>query len=190
MAAVAEIPTFAPTKKGRTKKALKPKAVSSNEANIAAGAIPEHSPVASKGKEQPSDASSFEKQLQEMQEQLEKLKIEKEQTEEMLKAKEEQLETRDREQEKLKIELRKLQKIKEFKPTVTIPIGLGIKDLEQEKKEKKKGGKKKPSAPYVLWCKDQWNEVKEANPDADFKAMSNLLGAKMEIHYRGREEAL
>ncbi|KAG6391071.1 hypothetical protein SASPL_148819 [Salvia splendens] len=207
MAAVAENPTFAeppPTKKARSKKALKPKPVSSNEANIAAGAVPEPSPVASpppensagkenhgslslkkkkkgaaKGKQQVSDASSFEKQLQEMQEQLEKLKIEKEQTEEMLKEKEEQLETRDREQEKLKTELKKLQKIKEFKPTVAFPLGIGIKDMEQDKKEKKKkGGKKKPSPPYVLWCKDQWNEVKEANPDADFKAMSNLLGAK------------
>lgn len=60
-----------------------------------------------------------------MQEQLQKLKLEKEQTEEALKAredslkqKEEELETKDREQEKLKIELKKLQKVKEFKPTV------------------------------------------------------------------------
>ncbi|XP_057802606.1 high mobility group B protein 13-like [Salvia miltiorrhiza] len=206
MAAVAENPTIAdpaPAKRGRTKKALKPKTITSSEVNIAAGEIPEPSPVAApppensagkenheslsrkktkkgaaKGKQPASDASSFEKQLQEMQEQLEKLKIEKEQTEEMLKAKEEQLETRDREQEKLKIELKKLQKIKEFKPTVTFPLGLGIKDLEQEKKEKKKGGTKKPSPPYVLWCKDQWNEVKKSNPDTDFKEMSNLLGAK------------
>ncbi|KAH6760971.1 HMG mobility box protein [Perilla frutescens var. frutescens] len=213
MAAIAENATFAdpaPTKKGRSKKALKPKIASSNEANIVAGAIPEPSLVsdqppensagkenheclsqkktkkaASKGKQQSCEVSSFEKQLQEMQEQLEKLKIEKEQTEEILKAKdeslkqkEEELETRDREQEKLKVELKKLQKIKEFKPTVTFPLGLALKDQEQEKKEKKKAGKKKPSPPYVLWCKDQWNEVKKANPDADFKEMSNLLGAK------------
>ncbi|KAL8556599.1 hypothetical protein ACS0TY_004159 [Phlomoides rotata] len=139
----------------------------------------------SKGKQQPSEVSSFEKQLQEMQEQLEKLKLEKEQTEEALKArddslkqKEEELEIRDREQEKLKIELKKLQKVKEFKPTVTFPFGLSLKDQDQEKKEKKKGATKKPSPPYVLWCKDQWNEVKRANADADFKEMSNLLGAK------------
>ena len=58
-----------------------------------------------------------------MQEMLEKLKIEKEKTEEMLKEKdeilkqkEEEIETRDREQQKLQIELKKLQKMKEFKP--------------------------------------------------------------------------
>ncbi|KAK6137300.1 hypothetical protein DH2020_028953 [Rehmannia glutinosa] len=136
-------------------------------------------------KQQPSEVSSFEKELQQMQEQLEKLKIQKEQTEEMLKAKEEslkqkeeELETRDREQEKLKIELKKLQKMKEFKPTMMFPLGLSLKDQEQEKKDKKKSTTKKPSPPYVLWCKDQWNEVKKANPQADFKEMSNLLGTK------------
>lgn len=216
MAAIAENPTIAepaPAKKGRrSRKALEPKNASSNEANIVAAAIPEPSPVAvpppedsagkenhgslsqkktkkgaSKGKKHQSiEVSSFEKQLQEMQEQLEKLKIEKEQTEEMLKSKEEELETRDRQQEKLKVELKKLQKLKEFKPTMVsfpqmqyhffilqlhlslshsgwvsqaFPLGLALKDPEQEKKEKKKGGKKKPSPPYVLWCKDQWNEV-------------------------------
>lgn len=144
MAAIAEIPAVteqAPTKKGKSRKALKPKNPSSSEANIIAGAL---SPAAvlenpagkenheslkktkkgvSKGgkQQQTSDASSFEKQLQEMQEQLQKLKIEKEQTEDALKAREEELEMRDREQEKLKIELKKLQKIKEFKPTVVNP---------------------------------------------------------------------
>ena len=35
-----------------------------------------------------------------------------------------------------------------------------LKDKEQEKKEKKKcAEKKRPSPPYILWCKDQWNEV-------------------------------
>ncbi|KAI3468639.1 hypothetical protein Pfo_025302 [Paulownia fortunei] len=218
MAAIAEMPIVAepaPTKKGRSRKALKQKNPSSNEGNILAGTLSEASPVAAPplensagkenheslsqpksqkktkkgaskgGKQQSSEVSSFEKELQEMQEQLEKLKLEKEQTEEMLKAreeslkqKEEELETRDREQEKLKIELKKLQKMKEFKPTMTFPFGLSVKDQEQEKKDKKKSSKKKPSPPYVLWCKDQWNEVKRANPDADFKEMSNLLGAK------------
>ncbi|KAL0393651.1 UNVERIFIED_CONTAM: High mobility group B protein 6 [Sesamum latifolium] len=217
MAAVAEMPVVAdpaPTKKGRSRKALKQKNPSLSEANIIAGTLPESSPVAapppensagkenheslsqpksqkktkkgaSKAKQQSSEVSSFEKELQEMQEQLEKLKLEKVQTEEMLKAreeslkqKEEELEMRDREQEKLKIELKKLQKMKEFKPTMAFPLGLSLKDQEQEKKDKKKSGRKKPSPPYVLWCKDQWNEVKKANPDADFKEMSNLLAAK------------
>ena len=45
----------------------------------------------------------------------------------------------------------------------TFPIGQSLRDMEQDKKEKKKKGcpeRKKPSPPYILWCKDQWNEVK------------------------------
>nr|KJB39686.1 hypothetical protein B456_007G025500 [Gossypium raimondii] len=44
-----------------------------------------------------------------------------------------------------------------------------------------KGGgfeKKRPSPPYILWCKDQWKEIKKENPEADFKEVSNILGAK------------
>lgn len=161
MATIAEMPIVAdpaPTKKARSRKALKQKNPSPNEANIVAGDLSESSPVlpeniagkenheslsqpksqkrtkkgaAAKGKPQLSEVSSFEKELQEMQERLEKLKLEKEQTEEMLKAreeslkqKEEEIETRDREQEKLKIELKKLQKMKEFKPTMVSQFGI------------------------------------------------------------------
>lgn len=41
----------------------------------------------------------------------------------------------------------------------TLPV---LINKEQEKKDKKKNGcpeKKRPSTPYILWCKDQWNEV-------------------------------
>ncbi|XAR70197.1 hypothetical protein NMG60_11026975 [Bertholletia excelsa] len=136
------------------------------------------------------NANSFEQELEEMQEKLQKLKIEKEQTEdllkareEMLKVKEEELQTRGREQEKLQMELKKLQKMKEFKPTMTFPMFQSLRDKEQDVKEakkKKKGGPqiKRPSSPYALWCKDQWNEVKKANPEATFKEISNILGAK------------
>ncbi|GFQ08275.1 high mobility group b protein 6, partial [Phtheirospermum japonicum] len=212
MAAIAEIPVIAEpakTKKGKSRKALKPKNPSASEANIIAGALspavatlsenhagkenheslshPKKTKKTSKAgkQQQASEVSSFEKELQEMQEKLEKLRIEKEQTEEILKAKEESLkqkeeeiETKDREQEKLKVELKKLQKMKEFKPTMTFPIGLTIKDQEQDKKDKKKSTTKRPSPPYTLWCKDQWNEMKKANPEADFKEMSNLLATK------------
>ncbi|CAA0820460.1 High mobility group B protein 13 [Striga hermonthica] len=44
--------------------------------------------------------------------------------------------------------------------------------------KKKKSSIKKPSPPYVLWCKEKWNEVKKANPEADFKEMSSLLASK------------
>uniref|UniRef100_A0A5B7CGP3 Putative high mobility group B protein 6 n=1 Tax=Davidia involucrata TaxID=16924 RepID=A0A5B7CGP3_DAVIN len=210
---IADMPIVADkgrAKKGKTRKALKQKNASSNEANILAGTIsqPSPTPVAplvedSAGKEnheslsQPRSAKktraalkskqqskeSFEKELQEMQEKLQQLSLEKEKTEELLKArdetlklKEEELETRGQEQERLQMELKKLQKLKEFKPTMTFPIVQSLRD-----KEKKKKGcpeKKRPSPPYVLWCKDQWNEVKKANPDADFKDISSILGAK------------
>ncbi|KAL6553678.1 hypothetical protein OROGR_007520 [Orobanche gracilis] len=110
-----------------------------------------------------------------MQEKFDKLRLEKEQTEEMLKVKQEELETRDREQEKLKIELKKLQKMKEFKPTTTFPLGLSLKYQEQEKKDKKKSTTKKPSPPYV---QRPLERVKKANPEAEFKEMSTLLGSK------------
>jgi len=37
-----------------------------------------------------------------------------------------------------------------------------MKDNETKKDKKKKTGseKKRPSPPYILWLKDQWNEVK------------------------------
>ncbi|XP_027181233.1 high mobility group B protein 13-like isoform X1 [Coffea eugenioides] len=211
MAAIAEMPLVsepAPTKKGRSRRALKQKTPSSSEANIVAGTVPQPSPVAppsencptkenhkslssqlspqKKSKRGASKASkqqpelSFEKELLEMQERFEKLRLEKQQTEELLKVKEEALKQNEEEKEKLHVELKKLQKVKEFKPTMTLPMLQALKDNDQEKKGKKKAdpATKRPSPPYALWCKDQWNEVKKANPEADFKEISTLLGAK------------
>jgi upstream-binding transcription factor len=76
--------------------------------------IVESSPVSDKGKE----TKSFEKDLMEMQAMLEKMKIEKEKTEDLLKEKDEILRKKEVEQEKLKTELKKLQKMKEFKPNM------------------------------------------------------------------------
>ncbi|KAK4365467.1 hypothetical protein RND71_016825 [Anisodus tanguticus] len=201
MATVAEIPLASdpvPTKKGKARKALKQKKPSSNEANILAGTVAQ-SPFkenlepqsqkkskASKANQQ-TEKSSFEKELLEMQEKLQKMTLEKEQTEEMLKAreemlkqKEEELEARDKEHEKLQTELKKLQKMKEFKPTVNIPIVQSLTDKDEKKEKKKKvdPSKKRPVPPYILWCKGHWDEVKKANPNAEFKEMGNLLGAK------------
>ncbi|XVE58018.1 hypothetical protein DITRI_Ditri04bG0136500 [Diplodiscus trichospermus] len=211
--AVADVPKKS---RNNGRKALKQKNPSTNEANILAQKLSQPSPTPApspmesdlskenheglsqpltspkKGKagakgKQSKRPQSFEKDLQEMQDTLQKLRIEKEKTEEllkekdeMLKMKEEELETKGKEQEKLQMELKKLQKMKEFKPTMTFPIAQPLKDKEQNKKEKKKGGpeKKRPSPPYILWCKDQWNEVKKENPEADFKEVSNILGAK------------
>lgn len=62
----------------------------------------------------------------------------------------------------------------------TFPIPQSSLEKEQDKDEKKKGGaeKKRPSTPYILWCKHQWNEVKKEYPEAEFKEISNILGAK------------
>ncbi|KAL0727174.1 hypothetical protein Bca4012_023267 [Brassica carinata] len=97
----------APTKKSRnSRKALKQK-------NEIVTETPSSPVSVAKGK-------SFEKDLLEMQMMLEKMRIEKDKTEELLKEKdeilrkkEEELVTRDAEQEKLKTELKKLQKMKD-----------------------------------------------------------------------------
>lgn len=155
----------APTKKGRnSRKALKQKDSSLNEANILAQTLsvqPSESPIsnppdthpakenheslsqsksqtkkAAKGKSKQAvkNQDSFGKDLQELQEMLEKMKIEKEKTEEilkekdeMLKIKEEELEVKGKEQEKLQLELKKLQKMKEFKPNVVKILFLFLK---------------------------------------------------------------
>ncbi|XP_057751400.1 high mobility group B protein 6-like [Arachis stenosperma] len=197
-----------PTRRSRSKRALKDKNSSTNEsANTITTKVSEFTPPISeqvivkenldtsttvsqpkKGRaaskkqstkqQQQQSPSSFEKELLEMQEKLQQLHLEKEKTEELLKAKDEalklkdqELENRGKEQEKLQTELKKLQKLKEFKPTMNLPLP---KDKEQDKKDKKK----RPSAPYILWCKDQWNEIKKTNSEAEFKDISNMLGAK------------
>ncbi|CAD6251202.1 unnamed protein product [Miscanthus lutarioriparius] len=130
----------------------------------------------------------------ELQGMLERLRLEKEKAEEMvrerdevIRKKEEEIETRDKEQGRLQAELRKVQRAKEFKPTVSFPLVKSLleKDQDADDKGKKKKGKgkagperKKPCPAYVLWLKDQWTEVKEENPEADFKDVSSTLGAK------------
>ncbi|RDY03949.1 High mobility group B protein 13, partial [Mucuna pruriens] len=170
------------SKRGRGRRALKEKALSTNEANIVAGNVCESSTTPKK--QESKKQQSFEKEMLEMQGMLQQLRLEKEKTQELLKAKDEalkqkdqELENRDRQQEKLQFELKKLQKLKEFKPTMNLPV---LKDNEQKKDKKKKGCSemKRPSPPYILWMKDQWNEVKKENPEAEFKEISNMLGAK------------
>ena len=64
----------------------------------------------------------------------------------------------------------------------TFAFSQSLAQTEEEKKGKKKkkdcAETKRPSTPYILWCKDNWNEVKKQNPEADFKETSNILGAK------------
>ncbi|KAL3021574.1 hypothetical protein AAZX31_05G200800 [Glycine max] len=181
---VAEVPA----KRGRGRRALKEKTPSTNDANIiiATPISPssDKAQVPSKKKQDSKKQQSFEKELLEMQEMLQQMRLEKEKTEELLKLKDEALKQKDeelknrgREQEKLQSELKKLQKLKEFKPTMNLPV---LKDNEEKKDKKKKGcsEKKRPSPPYILWMKDQWNEIKKANSEAEFKEISTMLGSK------------
>ncbi|KAF5734769.1 high mobility group B protein 13-like [Tripterygium wilfordii] len=213
--AISEIPI---KKKRTTtnKRALKQKNPSPNDANILAQTLSQSSPAVipvpsdndpekenheslsqprsspkkakAKGKASKGKQQSFENELLDLQDMLQKLRLEKEKTEdllkekdEILKAKEEELETRGKEQEKLQVELKKLQKLKEFKPTVSFPISMNNEEDKNEKKKKGCPEKKRPSTPYILWCKDQWNEIKKNNPEAEFKEISNILGAKWKI---------
>ncbi|KAM3389528.1 hypothetical protein ACQJBY_011585 [Aegilops geniculata] len=139
-------------------------------------------------------APSMADELTELQGMLERLRLEKEKAEEMvrerdevIRQKEEEIETKGKQQERLQAELKKMQRVKVFEPTMNLPLvqTLLAKDQEgDDKGKKKKKGKgkagnerKKPAPAYILWCKDQWAEIKKS-PDADFKEVSNALGAK------------
>ncbi|KAG2657562.1 hypothetical protein PVAP13_1KG205300 [Panicum virgatum] len=184
---------------GRGRKALV--AVLDNEANISAGDLSASSAQKSKraparsGKAGKAAAAAVVDDVAELQGMLERLRLEKEKAEEMvrerdevIRKKEEEIETKGKEQERLQAELRKVQRAKEFKPTVSLPLVKSLLEKEQDgddkgKKKKKGKGKagperKKPCPAYVLWIKDQWVEIKKENPEADFKEVSNTLGAK------------
>nr|XP_043624873.1 high mobility group B protein 13-like [Erigeron canadensis] len=193
-----------PTKK-KTRKPLNPLTLSQNESNIVTGSISQPSLIlqnsagkenvdplsqnkslktkkSSKSKKPIQPEVTFEKEFQEMQVKLEKMTLEKQQVEEMLKLKEQELESCNEEQKKVKLELKKLQKMKEFKPTVTLPLLQSVKDKDQVTK-KKKGGQdtKKPATPYIMWCKEHWTEVKNENPDAEFSEIASILGGKWKM---------
>ncbi|CAN6278185.1 unnamed protein product [Urochloa humidicola] len=141
-----------------------------------------------------SAAASVVDDVAELQGMLERLRLEKEKAEEMVRERDEvirkkevEIETKEKEQERLQAELRKVQRAKEFKPTVSLPLVKSMFEKEQDgdDKGKKKKGKgkvaqerKKPCTAYVLWLKDQWTEIKKENPDADFKEVTNTLGTK------------
>ncbi|XP_039173323.1 high mobility group B protein 6-like [Eucalyptus grandis] len=112
--------------------------------------------------------SSHEKKLQEMQEMIKKLKVENAKMENMLKKRDEmirqkdrELEAKERELEKFRCEFKKLQKVQDLKLAMMFPIGHAERDIKHMK-EKKKGlfEERRPSTPYIPWCKDRWNKIK------------------------------
>ncbi|CAM8916603.1 unnamed protein product [Rhodiola kirilowii] len=166
----------APTKKKRRNNARKPLAQKNAESNVppspakaidsipAKEVIPEVQPSpkvakqtkASKKSKQ-TESSSIEKDLLEMQEKLEQLRLEKEKTElllkekyEILKTKEKELEARGKKQDKLEVELKKQQKLKELKPTSNFPMA----DQSKNQDAKKKKGGSETESPSVSTLKD------------------------------------
>ena len=118
---------------GRGRKALV--AVLDNEANISAGkaagdlsassAQKSKRAPARRGKAGKAASAAVVDDVAELQGMLERLRLEKEKAEEMvrerdevIRKKEEEIETKGKEQERLQAELRKVQRAKEFKPTV------------------------------------------------------------------------
>ncbi|XP_006648516.1 high mobility group B protein 13-like [Oryza brachyantha] len=180
-------------KSGRGRKALT--AVLDNDANISAGKAGSAAGIlspppqkakraSSKGKGKAAAAAAVVDEVSELQGMLEKLRLEKEKAEEMVRERDEVIRRKEEEQGRLQAELKKIQRAKEFKPTVSIPLVKSLIEEGDGKAKKKKGkGKagherKKPCPAYALWCKDQWNEIKRTNPEADFKEVSNALGTK------------
>ncbi|KAL3717511.1 hypothetical protein ACJRO7_009013 [Eucalyptus globulus] len=97
---------------------------------------------------------------------IKKLKVEKAKMENMLKKRDEmirqkdqELKAKERELEKFRCEFKKLQKLN---PTMMFLIGHTERDIKHMK-EKKKGffEKRRPSTPYIMWCKDRWNKIEE-----------------------------
>uniref|UniRef100_A0A0A9CMZ4 Uncharacterized protein n=1 Tax=Arundo donax TaxID=35708 RepID=A0A0A9CMZ4_ARUDO len=162
---------------GRGRKPLV--AVLDNEANISAGkaAVAAAAGVGSsaqkakrplaKSKAKAAAAAPAD-EMAELQGMLERLRLEKEQAEEMVRERDEVIRRKEEEQERLQAELRKVQRAKEFKPTVNLPLVKSFLEKQQDgdDKGKKKGkgkGKagperKRPCPAYALWLKDQWNE--------------------------------
>ncbi|KAL5208351.1 hypothetical protein ABZP36_032786 [Zizania latifolia] len=193
-------------RRGRGRKALT--AVLDNDANISAGkadvmaaaaagilsppqkakrvSAKSKRKAAAEAQQQQEQTPSMSDELTELQGMLERLRLEKEKAEEMVRERDEVIRKKEEEQGRLQAELKKMQRVKEFKPTVSFHVNsLLEKDQGGDDKGKKKKGKgkgtharKKPCPAYVLWCKDQWNEIKGKNPEADFKEVSNALGTK------------
>ncbi|XP_078439556.1 high mobility group B protein 13-like [Wolffia australiana] len=182
MADVAAIPALEAQKKKPRGRRAALKDLSTNEMSSeeskSAGISDLLSPKKSKAGNKPKSSNagaSIADDLEELQAKLNQLRIEKEKADEMIKERDELLKQKDEEREKLHKEIKKLQKTRDFNPSVSIPLFQSLVSKDLEKKDVKK---KKPSPAYVLWCKDQWNEIKKEKPEAEFKEISNLLGAR------------
>ncbi|KAL2642857.1 hypothetical protein R1flu_010444 [Riccia fluitans] len=91
------------------------------------------------------------------------------------------LETKEEEQRKLAERVRKLEKAKEFRPTINVPVNSSATNGSQDSK-KKNGAKsdkiKKPLSPFMMWCKEHRHQLKKEHPEASFAEMSRLISEK------------
>ncbi|CAK9274834.1 unnamed protein product [Sphagnum jensenii] len=134
---------------------------------------------------------SLEEELETMTKTLKQMSIEKEESEARLKLKEdelqakaaeaerinEQLKLSDEGKKKLEEKLRKLQKLKEFQPTLSLGMPLPSDDMAKKKK-KNSNRLKKPKSAFLLWSKEQRQAVSEEHPNASFAEMSAIMGEK------------
>ncbi|CAK9228950.1 unnamed protein product [Sphagnum troendelagicum] len=134
---------------------------------------------------------SLEEELETMTKTLKQMSIEKEESEARLKLKEdelqakaaeaerinEQLKLSDEGKKKLEEKLRKLQKLKEFQPTLSLGVPLPSDDMAKKKK-KNSNRLKKPKSAFLLWSKEQRQAVSEEHPNASFAEMSAIMGEK------------
>ncbi|XP_011620633.2 high mobility group B protein 6 isoform X2 [Amborella trichopoda] len=155
-----------PVRQRKSRKPLKPKNENDNillnspsfaESEKENLVHPSMAPKVSQPNKKKSKHKSVEEELKEVREKLEKMRLEKEKADEILKEKDEllkqkaeEIETRGKAQEKLESEIKKLQKQKAFKPNLSLPIVQAQPTKEKEKK---------PNPPYILWCKEHWNQV-------------------------------
>ncbi|KAL2642856.1 hypothetical protein R1flu_010443 [Riccia fluitans] len=91
------------------------------------------------------------------------------------------LNEKEEKQRKLVQKLRKLEKGKEFRPTINVPVSSCASSGSQDsiKKNRAKNDKvKKPLSPFMMWCKEHRHQVKKENPEASFTALKKLLREK------------
>jgi len=178
------------TKRG--KRAAKIVDPEKENATIGAGIIPMPlNKAAVKPKALTVNNMSLEEELETMTKTLKQMSIEKEESEARLKLKEdelqakaaeaerinEQLKLSDEGKKKLEEKLRKLQKLKEFQPTLSLGVPPPSGDMAKKKK-KNSNRLKKPKSAFLLWSKEQRQAVSEEHPNASFAEMSAIMGEK------------
>ncbi|XP_024528573.1 high mobility group B protein 6 [Selaginella moellendorffii] len=161
-------------------------AMESNKENVAEGAgapVPVSPPMRAAGKGLKS-ARNWEEELETMTQKLNKMRLEKEEVQKLvleqgakIKEQHDRIAMQSKEHEKLQEKIRKLEKVKEFQPNLSIPLPDESSDDSKGKKKKNDPERiKKPLSSYFLWCNDQREKVRAQNPNAGIKELSSIFG--------------